>query len=140
MPQHSHKIGLVVDRAYGDRLLELARTRHVWVVESPINTPIVRGYWNSSDAQTPLDPEGPGITSFDAEECESPEETCTRIADDIDTHHGEYAHVPPWSDIAVIGVPLTEHLRHVFSGLGAVSFKALPNGFICTRGESLMAS
>ena len=36
------QVGLVVDRAFGERVVELARRFHVWIVASPANMPTVR--------------------------------------------------------------------------------------------------
>jgi hypothetical protein len=79
------------------------------------------------------DPLGPGITSFLAIEGESQEEMCSRLAGDVDEHHGEFSHDPPWSEILVFGVPLSERLRASFTELGASQFEITQDGFICRR-------
>jgi hypothetical protein len=125
MSNETYRVGLVVDRSYGERLVELARSFHVWAVASPSNTPVIQRLWAEATSA--------GITSFKASEEESAEAMCARIADDIDEHHGELAHDPPWSEIAVYGVSLSERLREVFAELGATEFAPNEEGFVCRR-------
>jgi hypothetical protein len=129
----SYKIGLVVDRKFGERLSELARSFHVWAVESPDNTPVIQRVWEIECSGIAADPLGPGITSFEASELESPEDMCARIASDLDEHHGEFAHDPPWSEIEVFGVKLSVGLQDVFEDFGATVFEPTHDGFICRR-------
>ncbi|AKU98838.1 hypothetical protein AKJ09_05502 [Labilithrix luteola] len=64
---------------------------------------------------------------------ESANATSTRIASDIDEHHGEFAHDPPWSEIHVYGTPLSHELEQVFRELGATEFEPTKDGFISRR-------
>jgi hypothetical protein len=118
----------VVDRNFGDRIVEIARSCHVWVLESASNTPVVRRLWAAAN------PLSPRITTFAARDPESAEDACARIAGDVAQHHGEYAHDPPWSEIVVYGVSLDERLREVFGDLGATQFALTQEGFVCRRG------
>jgi hypothetical protein len=126
-----HRVAIVVDRSFGERIADLARTSHVWAVESPENTPAIREVWDreAADPDPGADPLGPGVTSFAADEAESPEETCLRIADVVDEHHG--AHDPPWCEIEVFGVELSPALRELFLELGAATFERTSAGFLC---------
>lgn len=133
MSIQSYRVGLVVDRNLGDQIPELARSFHVWAVESPINTAVIQRFWETERSEPDMDPLGPGITSFKASEAESAEEMCARIAGEVDEHHGEFAHDPPWSEIAVYGVTLSKRLREVFTQLGATAFAPTQKGFICRR-------
>ena len=133
MSNQSYKVGLVVDRDFGDRIPELARSFHVWVVESPSNTPVISRFWETECLELGADPLGPGITSFKASEGEAAQEMCARIAGEIDEHHGELAHDPPWLEIAVYGATLDNRLREVFKELGATRFASTREGFICRR-------
>lgn len=133
MTTQSYKVGLVVDRDFGNRIPELACAFHVWVVESPSNTPIIQRFWQMERSEPDEDPLGPGITAFKASEAESAQEMCARIAGDVDEHHGDFAHDPPWSEIAVYGVTLDERLRKVFEELGTTRFAQTRDGFICRR-------
>jgi hypothetical protein len=128
-----YKVGIVVDRSFGEEIPELAHSFHVWAVESPINTPAIHEFWEMEYMDPGADPLGPGITSFEASEGESTEEMCARIARDVDEHHGEFAHDPPWSEIEVYGVKLSGCLEDVFVQLGAAEFELSKKGFICRR-------
>ncbi|WP_147444930.1 hypothetical protein [Corallococcus sp. CA053C] len=131
-----HKVGIVVDQGFGDRLADLARVFHVWVVASGANTPVIQSVWKSALVDAAADPLAVGVTSFAAGEGESREETCARIAWDVDEHHNESAHDPPWSEIEVFGVKLTAALRDVFEQLGATACIPTQDGFICRRRPS----
>jgi len=133
MSSQPYRVGLVVDRGFGNRIPDLARTLHIWVVESAINTPVIQRFWATESSEPTADPLGPGITSFKASETESADDACARIAGDVDEHHGEFAHDPAWSEIAVYGAKLTNRLREVFEELGATKFERTHEGFICRR-------
>ncbi|MHA7634117.1 hypothetical protein [Corallococcus sp. M7] len=133
MPMPPHKVGIVVEQGFGDRVAELARVFHVWVVESRENTPVIQGVWKSGLVDAAADPLAVGVTSFAAIEGESPEAMCARIASAVDEHHGEFAHDPPWSEIEVLGVKLTSTLRQVFEELGATVCTPTPEGFVSRR-------
>ncbi len=128
-----YKVGLVVDRRFGARISAVARSFHVWVVESQENTPVIQEVWRSERSEPESDPLGRGVTSFGASEQESPEEICARIVGDVDEHHNEFAHDPPWSEIEVFGVKLSPRLQDVFMEIGATAFEGTPNGFIGRR-------
>ncbi|RKG88136.1 hypothetical protein D7W82_11470 [Corallococcus sp. CA049B] len=133
MPMPPHKVGIVVDQGCGDRVAELARVFHVWVVKSRENTPVIQSVWKSGLVDEAVDPLSVGVTSFAAIEGESPEAMCARIAGTVDEHHGEFSHDPPWSEIEVFGVKLTPTLRHVFEELGATACTPTQQGFVCRR-------
>ena len=133
MPTQLHKVGLVVDRDCGEQIAKLARSFHVWVVESPTNTPVIQRFWELEQADPDSDPLDSGITSFKASETESAQEMCARIAGDVDDHHGELAHDRAWSEIVVYGVSVDDRLRHVFEDLGATEISPTPGGFLCRR-------
>ncbi|NRD49908.1 hypothetical protein [Corallococcus exiguus] len=133
MPTPPHKVGIVVDQRFGARAADLALGFHVWVVESRENTPVIQSVWKSGLMAAAADPLAVGVTSFAALEGESPEAMCARIAGDVNEHHGELAHAPPWSEIEVFGVKLTSTLRHVFEELEATACTPTQEGFICRR-------
>lgn len=133
MSQIQTKVGLVVDRNFGQRVAALARSFHVWIIESPGNTPFIKAFWNGEPQSPDGDPLASGITSFTADDKESPEDACARIAGDVDEHHGEFAQDPPWSELEVFGVKLSDKLMEAFKAIGATSFEPTPDGFICRR-------
>lgn len=124
---------VVADRTFGSRLAVLAADRHVWIVESPANTPAIRQVWDGPASGDEDDPLGPGVTSFAATDAETPEAMCARIADDVAEHHGDASHGQPWAEIEVIGVPLSARLQHVFESIGGTVFQQTADGFVCRR-------
>jgi hypothetical protein len=58
---------------------------------------------------------------------------CARIAGDVDEHHGEFGHDPPWREIEVFGADLNDRLQNVFEELGAITFEKTRDGFVCRR-------
>jgi len=110
----------------------LARRAHVWVVESPVNTPAARAFWDLADAAD-ADPLGSGITAFVANEGESQKMVCQAVLVDIDDHHGDFTHIPPWTEIRVYGVCLDGELREACRFIGAESIEETEDGFICRR-------
>lgn len=127
------RVAIVVDRAFGSRLAALASDRHVWIVESPVNSPAIRQVWDGPASGDEDDPLGPGVTSFAAIDAETPEAMCARIADDVAEHHNDASHDPPWAEIGVIGVPLSPLLRQFFENIGGTVFHQTPDGFVCRR-------
>lgn len=128
-----HRVAIVVDRDFGAALSALASQYHVWIVESPQNAPAIRAAWAAETLDASVDPLGPGVTAFEDSSHETAAESCRRIASEVDEHHGELAHEPPWSEIRVVGVPLDPELEAIFRGIGAVQFRRLPDGFVCYR-------
>src|SRR5580693_7246888 len=104
------KVAIVVDRTFGNRLPALARLRHVWVVGSSANTPVIRGIWQDPPTEDRVSMRS-GVTSFIDDADLSAEEICAGIVDVVDEHHGEFSSAPPWSEIEVFGVGLTPTLR-----------------------------
>src|SRR5262245_18136103 len=133
MPTVKHRVGLVVDRALGERIEELATLFHVWVVESPVNNPAIKRVREAGGPDPSTEPQGTGVTSCHAAHTESTEDMAARIAADVDEHHSEFSHDPPWSEIAVFGAPLTERLRDLFMQLGATAFDSTADGFVARR-------
>lgn len=132
MSRH-HKVAIIVDREFGASLVDLASQYHVWIVESSANTPVIHEVWSSEALDGDGDPLGPGVTAFQAGAEESPDEMCERIAYEVDDHHGEFGHDPPWTEIKVIGAALSPRLEEAVHDIGAARLCVTPNGFICRR-------
>lgn len=132
----AHKVCLVVDREFGERLTPLAQEAYLWVVASAVNTPIVRHLCAAKSTGESDGRAGWSITTFEAPADEAPEDTCIGIAELIDDHHNEYSPEPQWGEIEVFGVQLSARVRRAFSGFGNVAFEQTPDGFVCRRGKS----
>jgi len=127
----SHRVAVVVDRAFGARLLPLAQRLHVWVCDTSTNREA------TEKAVADLPPNAVwnevGVTTFGRGEIDSPEDLIIRYAGDIDLHHGEHSHDPAWSQIEVYGVRLNDALRTAWQEYGVNEFRETPEGFVCSR-------
>jgi hypothetical protein len=134
MNMHVHKIGIVLDPEFGSQVLQLARQFHIWVAESDTNTPVIRDFW-AKEVTAPAtdDPLDSGVTSFEKFVAESREQTCVRMLETVDAHHGEGSHDPPWSEIEVFGLVLSPGLQAAFAEFGAEAFTSTASGFIAKR-------
>lgn len=129
-----HRVGIVLDPEFGKQLSQLARQLHIWVVDSDTNGPAIRDFWaNEPTSEETDDPIATGITSFAAIPGETREDTCVRLLDTVDDHHGDYAHDPPWSEIEIHGLTLTPRLESLFTDFGAEEFTSTASGFIVRR-------
>lgn len=129
-----HRVGIVVDPQFGERVLPLARQFHLWVAASDANTPAIRAAWAQEVASDVSDDAlGDGVTSFETLAAESPEEACLGILETVDAHHCDSSHAPPWSEIEVFGSSLSPRLREAFEEFGAEEFLPTPSGFIARR-------
>ncbi len=126
-----HHVAVVVDRAFGERLLPLAQRLHVWVCNTPANREAVEkavaalppgAVWNEA-----------GATTFRVSENDSPEGMVLDQLSTIDLHHGESSHDPAWSQIEVYGVRLNDALRAAWQEYGVNEFRETPEGFVCSR-------
>ena len=129
-----YKVGIVVNRSFGDRIVKLAKQFHLWVIESPVNLPVIQSIWHEELPDTTESPLAAGVTAFAGLEDESSEEVCARIVPDVDEHHGEYSHDPSWTEIEVFGAAISHSLETIFRELGVTQFEVTDDGFIFKRG------
>jgi hypothetical protein len=114
-----NKVTLVLEPEYGEKLARLAAASHVWVVDTPANRGAASEYW----AQNPNHKAESGITTFKVSEDVSRLETFLGILATVDLHHGAYSSNPPYSELEVIGVPLTGEAKSAVRGLGFGRFE-----------------
>ena len=125
----TNKVTLVVNSDYGEKLASLAISSHVWVVDTPGNRSAASKYW----AQNPKHKVETGITTFRSSANESLLESCLKMLDTIDLHHGETSSNPPYSVFEVIGCPLSNVLRSAIEAFGFKNFEATVEGFQARR-------
>lgn len=111
----AHKVAIVVEPDFGDRLAELSRRLHVWVCDTPANRAAARSIWGDD----PIYDLESGVTTFEFAPEASRPEVVAAILGDIDLHHGEFSHDPPWSVIEIIGCSSTDSLAAAFAAFGA---------------------
>jgi hypothetical protein len=124
-----YSVAIVVDRHFGDHLLELAERVHVWVCASQDNRRLAEKYWQAAPGAS-LER---GITTFNVTDSQPPEEMFIDILGAVDLHHGEYSHTPPWDTLEVYGTSATSAVRRALAEFGVSEFVGISEGFRCTR-------
>jgi hypothetical protein len=124
--EHPHVVAVVVDPAFGDRLLALAGRVHVWIIDTPANKAAAESVWREGGAAYSSER---GVTTFSAYQTASPDEIVASMLDTIDLHHGEYSHVPPWSVLEVFGANPTPRLVAALAELGFSRVASILGGF-----------
>ncbi len=129
MAERVNKVTLVLEPEYGGKLAALASISHVWVVDTPANRAAASEYW----AQRLRQKGKSGITTFKFSEGASRLETCLGILATVDLHHGTYSSNPLYSELEVIGVPLSAKVKSAIRDLGFGRFERTAEGFHATR-------
>jgi hypothetical protein len=130
---NEHVVAVVVDPTFGERLWNLARTSHVWIVKSPDNEEAAQALWRGEHD----DPAAPrkDVTLFNATG-ESPDSDFLSIIDDVELHHGEDSYPDsPANVIEVIGTPLADAVRESLAALGFERFEPSASGGVAFRDE-----
>jgi hypothetical protein len=122
-----HRVAIVLDPFYGERAIQLARRRHVWLVRSDANEAVVARLRQDTHGYT-LDG---GVTIFDGEQ--SPEASFFEVLDAVDLHHGEHSHDPPLSVLEVIGLTLSGRVKDTLSDYGFRDTEPRAGGFVARR-------
>jgi hypothetical protein len=125
----AYRVFVVLDRDYGERLLELARSGPVWIVDTPQNRAVVQNLWAANPNRNHLE----GVTTFKAGHDCSSEETLINELDTIDLHHGSYSADLPYTVLEVIGTPISERLKAELSHYGFNKFQPTGEGFRTLR-------
>jgi hypothetical protein len=125
--EKEHKVILVFDRAFGERLVEMAQKNYVWIIGSPANEIAVRKYASTVRWSEGEDPLGSGVTTFESAEINEP------FMENLWEHHGEYSHNPPLSEIVVIGASLTKTAADAWSEYGFIISQQERDGFTARR-------
>jgi len=125
----AYRVFVVLDRDYGERLLELARSGPVWIVDTPQNRAVAQNLWAANPNRNQLE----GVTTFKAGDDCSNEETLIDELDTIDLHHGSHSADPPYTVLEVIGTPISERLKAELSHYGFNKFQPTGEGFRTLR-------
>lgn len=129
MPSNPHKVYLVVDREFGEKLAELEQNIPVWIVDTPSNKPVAQRLWKNYSDTNHLT----GVTTFVDTASLTPDELVRSHLNSLDLHHGPYSANPPWTVIEVIGAQLTPETKAELATFGCNDFQPTPRGFIATR-------
>jgi hypothetical protein len=130
-----HRVAIVVDRQFGDRLLPIAERLHVWICHSSVNRAAAEAVWKTHAGH--LHDLNFGVTIFNCSQNESAEDMVLRNLGTIDEHHGEHSHDPPWSIIEVVGCQVTELIRNAFATFGAELFNVTTDRFEARRSPEI---
>jgi hypothetical protein len=120
---------VIVEPSFGERLTLLPANVQVWIVDTPINTPVVHRLWKERRA----DNEQNGITTFKVFPGKSREENFLSNLSTIDLHHGHYSNDPPYAQIEVIGASLSDQIKAALSEYGFHQVVATAEGFCAIR-------
>jgi hypothetical protein len=124
-----YTVAIVATPDFGEALERLADRLHVWITATPPNRARAEAYWRAHPGYS-LEA---GITTFWLRGG-SPEDEVQAILPDVDVHHGEYSHTPPWSALEIYGASPTPSLRETLASFGVDNVEPLPGGFRCSRG------
>jgi hypothetical protein len=123
-----YKVYVVLDEEYGERLLDLAKTGPVWIVDTSRNREAAQRVWAANKSQTHLN----GVTTFTTGDC-SAEDALINHLDTIDLHHGVYSADPPYTILEAIGTPITDRLKTELAPFRFNEFESVAEGFRAVR-------
>jgi len=126
-------VAVVLDPNFGDRLGDLSAGMPVWIVDTPVNRAAAEAIWASRPALTQFD----GVTTFRIDRGSAPEVWLAGVLPDVDLHHGEYSHVPPYAGIEVFGAGVTLVVREALGQLGIGNITERPGGFLAMRSSAV---
>jgi len=129
MTERINRVLLVLDRDYDGELSSVPANTHIWLIDSPANRNVAANYralHGGSSVET-------GATTFKAADDDLASETCLKVLDDIDLHHGQYSSDPPYSVLEVVGSRLTRPVELAIKALGFSKFERTVDGFTATR-------
>ena len=123
------RVLVILDPEYGERLQPAWEGQPIWVELSPINEPVVRELWRGVPAPNHLT----GITGLTFDPSLSAEDRLLAKLYTIDLHHGPYSTTRPYTELEVIGCPLSDRIRTALSELGFTNFEEKNHGFLADR-------
>jgi len=102
MNQTPYTVAIIVDPAVGDRLAAVAARMPVWLASTAANR-IAAAAWRSRMPVPSSHREAGAVTTFSVSENGSPAAWAAEVLGDVEAHHGEYSHTPPYSVLEIIG-------------------------------------
>jgi len=101
-----YTVVIVLDPAFGDRILEVGRHHDIWIAPSDVN----RDAANRLRKLVENDAEKPLVSVWTNPLTGGNEAEWFGILQNIDMHHGEYAHNPVVTRLRFIGVAPESHV------------------------------
>jgi len=127
-----YSVAVVVDSNFAERLFEIAAEMPVWIADTPANRAAAERLWAPSAPQ----PSTQDVTTFAVDPAATPESWLVGILANLDLHHGEYSHDPPYSAIEVYGVSLTPEIRSRCSEYDLLRFVQRTDGFRASKSDA----
>jgi hypothetical protein len=128
MNPRPQRVAVVLDPEFGDKLMELATSVHVWAVDSQANKAAADRYVRGLKDRNPCEGEIKlTLTIFSREELDS------GFLETLEDHHGEYAQDPPWSEIEVFGGSLVKSTQELLEEWGFRDFEQTHQGFLAKK-------
>src|SRR5689334_1995181 len=119
-------VALVLVGDFGEGLIDLARTRQVWVADTPANRRYVMKVWMKD---RPSGSENSATFNWSGD---AAAELPQRIRD-VDLHHGLMSQAPPYSRLEVYGCGATRQALCVLDELGFAVVDQSASGFVAER-------
>lgn len=133
MSTSPHVVALVVDPAFGERVVPLSERVHVWLVDSEPNRAAAERLWarGIAPAGHPLES---GITLFQGEG-RTPSDVAIAILDMLTEHHNEWSHDPPMTVLEIHGAAITPALREALEDFGFPAIRKHADHVVAEAGE-----
>ena len=125
-----HKISLILDPVYGEKLLPLSKDSHVWAVNTEENRKVLDLLEGTQPDYS--DPVLTGISFFDPLG-ESTSEWLVNALELIDDHHNEYRAECAWNYLVVYGLSLSKSIEKELQAYGFSNFQNAEYGFFATK-------
>ncbi len=126
---NAYRVHVVLDAEYGERLRTLPNGEPVWIVGSAVNRAACEALWKERGPESYLD----GYTTFNYNESATAEEQFLSILGEVDLHHGEVSHDPPYSILHVVGARWTSEIEDALFEYGLRRQSHDSSGFVAER-------
>lgn len=124
-----HRVFVVLDGEYGQRLEKLVLAGPVWIVDTSVDRTVAERVWAADPNRSHLK----GVTTFKFEAGRSREDVLIGELDTIDEHHGTYSANPPYTILEVIGTEISDRIEQKLAGFGFDEFAPTQAGFRAIR-------
>jgi len=125
-----HRVALVLDREFGNKVLALSDRMHVWMIDSPTNRAAAEELW-AGHRDDPRDPLEHGVTLFTPTIGRTPAEIAVDIMDTIVDHHSEWEHSPPMSEVEIHGMDDIDAIASALASIGMVVSSREGDSLVC---------
>ena len=125
-------MAIVVNPDFAGALAKLAARLHVWICATAANRQAAEVYRQNH----PNHSLETGVTVFSVGDQASAEDRLLEVLSDVDLHHGQDSHDPPWDRLEIYGVAPTPGIRAALAAYDVTDFAPTPDGFTCQRARS----